>query len=61
MKQSEFESQLVEMFEDNFRFLCEEAGHSINEYLKKLAFDQVLYYYRKNKKIIEQITRAEVK
>ena len=34
MKQSEFESQLVEMFEDNFRFLCEEAGHSINEYLK---------------------------
>lgn len=61
MKQSEFESQLGEMFEDNFRFLCEEAGHSINEYLKKLAFDQVLYYYRKNKKIIEQITRAEVK
>ena len=43
MKQSGFESQLGEMFEDNFRFLCEEAGHSINEYLKKLAFDQVLY------------------
>lgn len=61
MKQSEFEKTLREMFEDNFHFLCENAGHSINESMKELAFKQVLCYYRKNKKIIEQITRAEVK
>ncbi|SMG22015.1 PD-(D/E)XK nuclease family protein [Fibrobacter sp. UWB13] len=61
MNQSEFEKKLREMFEDNFRFLRENAGHTINDYMKELAFKQVLCYYRKNKKIIEQITRAEVK
>ena len=61
MNQTEFETKLREMFEDNFRFLRENAGHTINEYMKDLAYKQVLCYYRKNKKIIDQITRAEVK
>lgn len=61
MNQAEFEKKLREMFEDNFCFLRENAGHTINEYMKDLAFKQVLCYYRKNKKIIDQITRAEVK
>ncbi len=55
------EAAIREMFEDNFRTLCEESGHSINAYMKELAFGQVLCYYRKNRKIIERVTQTEVK
>ncbi len=55
------EAFIREMFEDNFRTLCEESGHSINAYMKELAFGQVLCYYRKNRKTIERVTQTEVK
>ncbi|MCQ2109787.1 MAG: PD-(D/E)XK nuclease family protein [Fibrobacter sp.] len=55
------EQILRDMFEDNFRYLRENAGHTINENMKQNAYKQVLCYYRKNKAIIDQITRAEVK
>ncbi len=55
------EAAIREMFEDNFRTLCEESGHSINAYMKELAFGQVLCYYRKNRKFLERVTQSEVK
>lgn len=55
------EAFIREMFEDNFQTLCEESGHSINAYMKELAFGQVLCYYRKNRKTIERVTQTEVK
>lgn len=50
-----------EMFEDNFRALSEESGHSINAYMKELAFSQVWCNYRKNRKLLGLVTQTEVK
>lgn len=61
MTPQEFESAIRDMFEDNFRYLRENSGHAINENMKENAYRQILCYYRKNQKIIEQITRSEVK
>lgn len=55
------EAAIREMFEDNFRALGEESGHTINAYMKELAFSQVLCYYRKNRKFLERVTQFEVK
>lgn len=55
------EEMIKQFFEENFDYLKESAGHTISRNLKEQALQQVLCYWRKNKKIINNITRSEVK
>lgn len=57
----EIEEKLREFFEENFHFLSESSGHTINAFMKEKAFQQVLYYWKKNRDLIDKITRSEVK
>ena len=61
MTDAEIELKLRDYFESNFQYLKESSGHSIDGYMKEKAFQQVLYYWNKNRKLIERITRSEVK
>lgn len=61
MTDAEIELKLRDYFESNFQYLKESSGHSIDGYMKEKAFQQVLYYWKKNRKLIERITRSEVK
>ena len=61
MTEDEIELKLRDFFEENFEFLKDSSGHSIDSYMKEKAFQQVLYYWKKNRKLIERITRSEVK
>lgn len=55
------EEKIREFFEENFESLKESVGHTISKNLKEQAFQQVLFYWRKNKEIVQKITRSEVK
>ena len=55
------ENQLRDLFEENYEFIKAEGGHSITDFIKEEAFNQVLYYFRKNIELIKKITDAEVK
>jgi hypothetical protein len=57
----EVEARIREIFEENFEFIRAEGGHSITEFIKEEAFNQTLYYFRKNVELIARITQAEVK
>ena len=57
----EVEAKVREIFEENFEFIKAEGGHSITEFIKEEAFNQVLYYFRKNIELITKISHAEVK
>lgn len=57
----EIEQKLRDFFESNFQYLKETSGHAIDGYMKEKAFQQVLYYWKKNRALIEKITRSEVK
>lgn len=61
MSDAEIELKLRDFFESNFQYLKESSGHAIDGYMKEKAFQQVLYYWKKNRKLIEKITRSEVK
>lgn len=65
MEKSDFfditEEKIKEFFEEDFDYLRESAGHTISRNLKEQAFQQVLCYWRKNKEIIQKMTRSEVK
>lgn len=61
LSDAEIELKLRDFFESNFQYLKESSGHVIDGYMKEKAFQQVLYYWRKNRKLIEKITRSEVK
>lgn len=61
MTDDEIELKLREFFEENFEYLKDSSGHSIDAYMKEKAFQQVLYYWKKNRSLIERITRSEVK
>lgn len=61
MTDAEIELKLRDFFESNFQYLKESSGHSIDGYMKEKAFQQVLYYWKKNRDLIEKITKSEVK
>ncbi|HOS30697.1 MAG TPA: PD-(D/E)XK nuclease family protein [Treponemataceae bacterium] len=61
MTDDEIELKLRDFFEENFQYLKESSGHTIDAYMKEKAFQQVLYYWKKNRALIERITRSEVK
>ena len=55
------EEKIREFFEEDFDFLRESAGHTISRTMKEQALQQVLCYWRKNKEIVQKMTRSEVK
>jgi hypothetical protein len=55
------ETEIRDLFEENFEYLRVDGGHSITNFFKEEAFRQVLYYYRKNDDLIRKVTEAEVK
>jgi len=58
---AEIEEQLRDLFEENYEFIKAEGGHSINDFIREEAYQQILYYFRKNLDLIQKITEAEVK
>lgn len=55
------EDKIKQFFEENFDYLRESAGHTISRNLKEQALQQILCYWKKNKDIVEKMTRSEVK
>ena len=55
------EEKIEEFFNEDFDSLKESAGHTISKTLRDQALQQVICYWKKNKKIVEKITRSEVK
>ena len=55
------EKQLRAIFEENYEFIKAEGGHAITDYIKEEAYNQILYYLKKNFELIKKITDAEVK
>lgn len=57
----EIEKKLKDLFDENFDILKSESGHTIAEYTKQLAWNQVLYYWKKLYEIAQHITDSEVR
>jgi len=57
----EIETFLRESFDQNFELLKLESGHSIGNDIKELAWNQVLFYWRKLKDIATKVTETEVR
>jgi hypothetical protein len=55
------ETVIRDLFEENYDVMQYEGGHSITSYIKDEALNQIIYYYHKNRSLIEKITNAEVK
>lgn len=60
-RKNEILEKLHDFFEQNYEFIKAEGGHVITDYTKKMAFQQVQYYFLKNHPLIAKITEAEVK
>jgi hypothetical protein len=58
---AEIEQKLREFFEVNFEILKLESGHTITEDTKRLAWNQVLYYWKKLNGIAQHVTDTEVR
>jgi hypothetical protein len=61
MFDKEIEKTIREFFDDNYEIMQLEGGHSITSYTKEEALNQILFYYHRNKDLINKITDAEVK
>jgi PD-(D/E)XK nuclease superfamily len=57
----DIEAYLREAFEQNFEDARRETGHAISPQLKELAWNQVIFYWRKLKEVALSITETEVK
>jgi len=55
------DSQIRELFEENYEFLKVEGGHVITDFVKEQAFLQVLWYWKRNRALAEKVTQAEVR
>lgn len=61
VKPSITDQQLHEMFDQNFKRLRLENGHSLGREVQAAAWEQVLAYWRKLRHIAETVTDTEVK
>jgi hypothetical protein len=57
----EIETFLRDSFEQNFELLKLDNGHSLTADVKELAWNQVLFYWRKLKDIASTVTETEVR
>jgi len=61
MTSQDIEEKIKEYFEKNYQSLRLTGGHALTEDIKQLALNQIIAYYRKLKRIAEQVTETEVK
>jgi hypothetical protein len=61
MTQDEIEDKIRERFELNYEILRAEGGHALTNDVKKMALNQILFYYRKMRSVADSITETEVK
>lgn len=61
MQEEEILERIGELFEDNYEVMRMEGGHAITEDIKRLALNQVLFYYQKMKDVATRVTQTEVK
>lgn len=61
MQEHEIIERIRELFEDNYEVMRLEGGHAITEDIKRLALNQVLFYYEKMKDVATKVTQTEVK
>jgi hypothetical protein len=61
MEEKEIIEKINDFFEDNYESMRLEGGHSITEYIKEVARNQVILYYKKMKDIASTVTHTEVK
>lgn len=61
MFDKEIEKTIRDLFNDNYEIMQFEGGHSITSYIKEEALNQIIFYYHKNRALIDKITDAEVK
>lgn len=61
MQEEEILERIGELFEDNYEVMRLEGGHAITEDIKRLALNQVLFYYQKMKDVATRVTQTEVK
>ncbi len=61
MIDQEIEQHIIEFFNDNFETLKLEGGHSLASYVKEMALNQVLMYWRRLHDVATRVTETEVK
>ncbi len=61
MQEEKILERIAELFEDNYELMRLKGGHAITEDVKKLALNQVLFYYQKMKDVANRVTQTEVK
>jgi hypothetical protein len=61
MQEEEILERIGELFEDNYEVMRLEGGHAITEDIKRLALNQILFYYQKMKDVASRVTQTEVK
>ena len=57
----EVAAEITRAFYENYNYLKENGGHAIDGKLRRQALNQVLYYWKKNRALMERITDSEVK
>jgi len=55
------EEEIRSLFEENYEFLKLEGGHVVTDFVKEQALLQVLWYWKKNRAIVEKVTQTEVR
>lgn len=61
MQEEEIIERIKQLFEDNYEVMRLEGGHTVTEDIKRLALNQVLFYYQKMKDVATRVTQTEVK
>jgi len=61
MTPQEIDAKIREFFDDNYELLALESGHKVTEDVKRLALQQVLFYYKKMRRVAEKVTDTEVR
>lgn len=61
MNEAEFLNFIEEEFEKNYELLKLEGGHSLSPHVKKLALEQVKYYWLKMKHVAENVADTEIR
>ncbi|MCL4483361.1 MAG: PD-(D/E)XK nuclease family protein [Bacteroidetes bacterium] len=61
MQEHEIIEKIKEYFEENYEIMRLEGGHSITDYSKQEALNQVLLYFEKMREVAYSVTDTEVK
>lgn len=61
MTDQQIEERIKEYFEENYELLRLEGGHALTEETKRIALEQIIYYWRKLKDIATKVSETEVK